>query len=165
MEEQTKILKLMNEVTSRIDLNDFAKSVNSTPKQVLQNMEELSKTDFVRKTGGGYGITEKGRTLLRAHSDVPEGMEFVFYLGIGEPTSLKAKSLKEFYEQIKTADIHSVEFHLYRNDFENWIKAVINDNTLAEEFAKIRATNEFGETLREEILKTIETKYHLSPTG
>ena len=79
MEERIKILKLMSEVTNRVDLNEFAKSVDSTPKRVLQTMDELSKTDFVRKVGGGYGVTEKGRILLKAYAEVPEKIEFVFY--------------------------------------------------------------------------------------
>ena len=163
MDEHIKILKLMSEVTNRIDLNEFAKSVDSTPKQVLQGMDELSKTDFVKKTGGGYGITEKGKTLLKAYREVPENIGFVFYLGIGQPTNLKAKSLKEFQEQIKKVDVVSVEFHMSRSDFQNWIKSTINDDILADEFSKISSTNIRGEELREEILKIVGMKYYINP--
>jgi predicted transcriptional regulator len=163
MDENIKILKLMSEVTNRIDLNEFAKLVNSTPKQVLQGMDDLSKTEFVKKTGGGYGITEKGKTLLKAYTEVPETMGFIFYLGIGQPTNLKAKSLKEFQEQIKKADLASVEFHMKRNDFANWIKTIIKDGILADEFLKISSTAINGENLREEILKIVEMKYYLNP--
>jgi predicted transcriptional regulator len=163
MDENIKILKLMSEVTNRIDLNEFAKLVDSTPKQVLQGMDDLSKTEFVKKTGGGYGITEKGKTLLKAYNRVPENMDFVFYLGIGQPTNLNAKSLKEFQEQIKKADLASIEFHMHRNDFARWIKTAINDGILADEFFKISNTEIKGENLREEILKIVEMKYYLNP--
>jgi hypothetical protein len=151
----------MSEVTNRIDLNEFAKSVDSTPKQVLQNLDELSRIDLVKKTGGGYGITEKGRTLLKANTEVPEGMEFNFYLAIGQPTNLKAQSIKEFSDQIRKVDISSLEFHLYRNDFENWFRIMFNDNSTSEALSKTREATKHGEELREEILKIIEAKYPL----
>ena len=65
-EEQFKVLKTMSEATSRMDLNMFAKKVNLTPNQTIQQIQELAKEGFLQKIGNGYGITEKGKAALKA---------------------------------------------------------------------------------------------------
>jgi predicted transcriptional regulator len=161
MEEKLKVLKVMSEVTGRVDLNDFAGKVGLTPEQVLHKITELAKTDLVRKVGNGYGITEKGRNALKAYVAVPENMEFHFYTGIAQPTNLSAKTLKEFCEQLKRVDIASIEFHLYREDFENWIRNATADQAYAEELSKIRNEKLNGEKLREKLLRITEARYSL----
>jgi predicted transcriptional regulator len=161
MEEKLKVLKVMGEVTGSMDLNEFARRVGLTPDQVLASIGELAKTDMVRKVGKGYGITEKGRTALKAYVVVPENMKFHFYLGIAQPTSLSAKTLKEFRDQLKLIDTGSLEFHLYREDFENWIRNAANDVAFAEELAKIRNEQLHGEKLREKLVRITEARYSL----
>ena len=56
---------------------------------------------------------------LKAFSPVSTGMEFYFYIALGQPTSFSARSLIDFYEVVKQVDVSSLEFHLYRGDFEN----------------------------------------------
>ena len=57
MEDQLKVLKVMNEVTSRIDMNAFAQMVGLNPHQTIERVQELVNAGLVRKAGGGYGIT------------------------------------------------------------------------------------------------------------
>jgi DNA-binding Lrp family transcriptional regulator len=158
-EEALKVLKIMNEVTSRTDLNGFARMVGLTPTQTIDQMQELLKTGLIRKVGSGYGITEKGKATLRVFTPVPKEKEFHFYNGVGQPTSFQAESIKGFYELVKRVSMESLEFHLYRGDFENWLKSEIKDAALAEGFAKLRTTQLKGENLRQEINKAIEAKY------
>ena len=159
MEEQLKVLKVMNEVTSRLDLNAFAQMVGLNPTQTIEHVKELVNAGLVRKVGGGYGITEKGKAILKAIAPVPKDMAFHFYMGIGQPTGFSAESLKELYEIIKRVAVGSVEFHLYRGDFENWIKAAFKDAALAEELATLKDANVKGEELRKEIVTAIAAKY------
>ena len=159
MEEQLKVLKAMNEVTSRIDMNGFARLVGLNPYQTIERVQELVNTGFVRKVGGGYGITEKGKALLEAFAPVPKDAAFHFYTAIGQPTGFSAESLKDFYEIVKRVVVESLEFHLYRDDFENWIKAVFKDAALADELAKMKNSQLKGEDLRQEILKAIAAKF------
>jgi hypothetical protein len=161
MDERLKVLKVMSEVTGRVDLNDFARKVGLTPEQVLFKITELAKMDLVRKVGNGYGITEKGRNALKAYVVVPENTEFHFYTGIAQPTTLSVKTLKEFCEQLKRIDIASIEFHFYRRDFENWIRNATADQAYAEELSKIRNENLHGEKLREKLVSTTEARYSL----
>jgi Mn-dependent DtxR family transcriptional regulator len=159
MEEQLKVLKVMNEVTGRIDMNGFARMVGLNPHQTIERMQELVNEGLVRKVGGGYGITEKGKAILKAIAPLPKDAAFHFYTAIGQPTGFSAESLKDFYEIVKRVTVESLEFHLYREDFENWIKAVFKDAALADELANLKASQLKGEDLRQEILKAIAAKF------
>ncbi|MCX8153994.1 MAG: hypothetical protein N3E52_06135, partial [Candidatus Bathyarchaeota archaeon] len=155
MDEQLKVLKIMSEVTSRIDINSFAQMVGLNPDETIQRMQDLANSGFIKRVNGGYSITEKGKALLKAIKHVPKEMAFHFYTAIGQPTGFSAESLKEFYEIAKRVAPASLEFHLYREDFENWIKTVFKDAALAAVFADLRASQLQGEALRHAILKAI----------
>jgi len=159
IEEQLKVLKVMNEVTGRMDLNGFAQMVGLTPKQTIERMQELVNTGLVGKVGGGYGITEKGKAILKAMAPLPKDAAFHFYTAIGQPTGFSAESLKDFYEIVKRVAVESLEFHLYREDFENWIKTVFKDAALADGLANLKASQLKGEDLRQGILKAIAAKF------
>jgi DNA-binding Lrp family transcriptional regulator len=158
-EEQLRVLKTMNEITSRIDLNAFAQMVGLTPNLTIERVQELVNTGLVRKTGGGYGITDKGKAILKAITPVPKESAFHFYTEIGQPTGFSAESLKDFYEIVKRVAVESLEFHLYREDFENWIKSAFEDDTLANELTRLRNANAKGEELRKGILTAIAEEY------
>ena len=160
-EEQLKVLKTMSEATNRMDLNVFAQKVNLTPNQTIQQVQELAKKGFLKKVGSGYGMTEKGRTALKAFTTVPDGMGFRFYLAIGQPTDLTAQSLEEFNRVIKQVSVGSLEFHLYRGDFEKWLKETVKNPELANEIEKIQDMDLKGEELRAEILKLLNTQIPL----
>ncbi|MCW4045139.1 MAG: hypothetical protein NWE94_06450 [Candidatus Bathyarchaeota archaeon] len=157
--ERLKVLKVMGEVTGRLDLNEFARMVGLTPNQTVEHMQELLKADFLRKIGGGYGITDAGKTLLKAITPVPEGAEFQFYAAIGQPIGVAAKSVWEFYEAVKQVAACSLEFHLTRGDFENWMRTTLDDAEFAEELARLKKPKLKGEKLRKAIIKAAENKY------
>jgi DNA-binding Lrp family transcriptional regulator len=159
IEEQLKVLKVMNEITSRIDLNAFAQMVGLNPSQTIEQVKGLADAGLVKKINGGYGITEKGRAALKAIAPLPKEEAFHFYTDMGQPTGFSAESLKELYEIIKRVAIASVEFHLYRGDFENWVKAVFKDEALADELANLKSANVKGEELRAEIRTAMAAKY------
>jgi DNA-binding Lrp family transcriptional regulator len=159
MEERLKVLKVMSEVTGRIDMNAFARMVGLNPSQTIERMQELVNAGFIRKVGGGYGITEKGRAILKAITPVPKDTAFHFYTGIGQPTGFSAESLKDFYEIVKRVAVESLEFHLYRGDFENWIKTAFKDAELTDELANLKSATLKGEELRKEIITALAAKY------
>jgi predicted transcriptional regulator len=159
MKERLKVLKVMNEVTSRIDLNGFARMVGLNPKQTIERVQELVNTGLVRKTGGGYGVTEKGKATLKAIAPLPKDAVFHFYTEVGQPAGFSAESLKDFYEIAKRVAKDSLEFHLYRGDFENWMKTSFKDAKLADELASLKSSNVKGEELRKEIITTIAAEY------
>ena len=79
---------------------------------------------------------------------------FNFYAGIDQPLGLSAGTVKEFYDLSQTLNLKSLEFHLYREDFENWSNTSLNDKLFAQEIALIRKAGLTGEDLRIAIQKT-----------
>ena len=157
--EQLRVLKVMNEVTHRMDLNEFARMVELDTNEALECIQDLARTGLLKKSGGGYGITEKGKAVLNAQTMVADGLEFKFYTAVGQPMASSARSLKEFYETIKTIDAASLEFHLYREDFTNWVQAVVKDEVLATELENVRQSELKGESLRKRLAAAIEKRY------
>lgn len=64
---------------------------------------------------------------------VPREKAFYFFTSIGNYTGESAGSLKEFMEKVNGVNVKSLEFHLYRGDFEKWTSDVLQDETLASE--------------------------------
>jgi hypothetical protein len=113
----------------------------------------------VRSIGGGFGMTKKGKNTLKTETPVPEGQEFAFYNMVGHPTDFSAKNLREFYEILKKVDVASLEFHLYRGDFENWLRDVLRSPEFAGDCARIKDRNANGEDLREELVGAAEERF------
>jgi len=76
---------------------------------------------------------------------------FYFFTSIGNYTGISAASLDEFLQKIKDMDIKSLEFHLFREDFEKWISQTLGDNRLAEEIRSIRIQKIVGNSLRDRL--------------
>ena len=161
MEEQLKILKIMSEIKGRTEMNDFAKAVGLTPKQAMEQIEELAKQKIVRKTNAGYAITKKGKAILKAQVTVPENEGFLFYLELGKPAGFTAKSITEFYKVVGQVDVASLDFHLYRGDFENWVISAVNEASLAEELAQMKKEGIRGEPLRQKLTATLKGRYYI----
>lgn len=157
--ELLRVMRVMSEVTHRMDLNEFARMVELNADEALQCIQDLTKTGYLKKAGGGYGITQKGKNILKAQWPVTDGFEFKFYLDLGQPTNSIARTLKEFYETVKLVDAKSLEFHIYRGDFENWANAVLKDEMLLRDFDGVRQSDLKGESLRRRMVSVIEKNY------
>jgi hypothetical protein len=92
-------------------------------------------------------------------TSVSSEMSFNFYVEIDKPMGFTAHSLEEFYRFVKQVVVDSIEFHLYRGDFENWLKDVCKDLELAEAFGALKTEGLKGEDLRIALLKAIDAKY------
>lgn len=86
---------------------------------------------------------------------VPREKAFYFFTSIGNYTGVSASSLKEFVEKINEVNVKSLEFHLYRGDFEKWVTEVLQDEELSEELRKLQKLNLNGEPLRNQLYKTV----------
>ncbi len=159
IEEQTKILKFMNEMTGHVDMIEFANKTGLTSSQIGENMQVLAKQGFLRKVGGGFTITEKGKKALKAFVSLPVNMRFNFYFAVGNPMGVSAGSVKEFHTLVSKLNVVSVEFHLVRGDFENWFRTAVGDAAVADELAKIKKADLKGEDLRKAVVKALESKY------
>jgi len=82
---------------------------------------------------------------------------FYFYAGMGEPIGVTANSLREFGEKVKMVQAKSIEFHLGRGDFENWVY-MLGDPELVKSLVKVRGSGLGGEKLRAELLRVVQTR-------
>jgi hypothetical protein len=151
----------MSEMTARMDANEFAQRACLTYNEIIAQMQELAKDGFLKKAGGGFAMTDKGKNALKPFKAVPWNKRFNFYFDIGEPSGASAGSIKEFYDLTKKINTVSLEFHLFRGDFENWFGDAAEDPAFAGELAKLRAINLKNEELRTAITKAMAERYTL----
>lgn len=59
--------------------------------------------------------------------------------------------MEEFVRKIKEVEVKSLEFHLYRGDFEKWAADVLEDEQLAHAIRSIQNFKPIGETLRDQL--------------
>lgn len=76
---------------------------------------------------------------------------------MGAPTGAAARNLTDFLGIINTIDITSLQFHLGRGDFENWVK-MLGDNTLAKQLSSLKDKKLRGEELRTELVDTVKLR-------
>jgi hypothetical protein len=74
---------------------------------------------------------------------------FYFFTSVGNYTGQSAASLDEFSQKIKDINVKSLEFHLYREDFEKWIAQTLSDEKLAEEIKSLKTRKVVGNALRD----------------
>ena len=85
---------------------------------------------------------------------VPREKAFYFFTSIGNYTGISAVSLKEFVERINEVNVKSLEFHLYRGDFEKWTTEVLEDLWLAGDIKKLQKFGLTGDALRNQLYLT-----------
>lgn len=107
---------------------------------------------------------ETNSKILRT---VPREKAFYFFTSIGNYTGESASSLKEFMEKLPFLDVKSVEFHVYRGDFEKWVIEVLGDDKLVEEIEGLHKSGLRGEQLRNQLRVLISRRYQqlLRPVG
>jgi hypothetical protein len=97
-------------------------------------------------------------TTSKILRSVPREKAFYFFTSIGNYTGASASSLKEFMGKINEVNVKSLEFHLYRGDFEKWINEVLEDEELAGEVKKLQRFNLAGDALRSQLYITVSRR-------
>lgn len=107
------------------------------------------------------GLSKKveSLTVSRILRQLTKNEDFYFFTSIGNYTGECAPSLEDFLRKIKEVYAKSIEFHLYREDFEKWVTETLEDKELAQEIQKLRKQKLTGEFLREK-LHAIVSKRH-----
>ena len=82
---------------------------------------------------------------------LPRENAFYFFTSIGNYTGVSAASLEEFIEKIKEVNLKSLEFHLYRGDFQKWADETLEDKELAEKIKSLQTLKPVGNTLRDQL--------------
>lgn len=90
---------------------------------------------------------------------LPREKAFYFFTSIGNYTGESAASLKEFLAKINEVNVKSLEFHLYRKDFEKWIDETLEDKELAIEIRSLRSLNYSGTMLKDHLYSVVAKHY------
>ncbi len=90
-------------------------------------------------------------------TNLPFEQGFHFCLNGGKYTGVTATSLYEFTEKLRTIDSNSIAFHLQRKDFQKWIQDEFCDKELPKQIDQIKAEKADDETLRKELLDTVNS--------
>jgi len=88
----------------------------------------------------------------------PREKAFYFFTSIGNYTGVSAASLREFAEKINEASAKSLEFHLYRGDFEKWMAEVVQDDELPSEVKRLQRFNLMGDALRNQLTTVVSRR-------
>lgn len=99
---------------------------------------------------------ETSKHAIKILRNVGDAKSFRFYENIGKPTGERAESLPEFLNRINNVKLESLQFHLERKDFQNWIKETLTDSELAERLENISPTH--NENLRTQISEIVEQR-------
>jgi hypothetical protein len=83
--------------------------------------------------------------------NLPREQAFYFFTSIGNYTGESAVSLEEFAKKILQVNVKSIEFHLYRGDFEKWITETLEDNALAGKMKNLKELKPIGIDLRDRL--------------
>jgi len=158
-DKQFAVLRAMSTIMHSTEMDDFLTMVGLTSAELVETLKGLALDGFVTKTGKGYAIAEKGKLALTVFTTLPKEKSFHFYSTIGQPLGVSATNIKEFYEIIRTIPSGSIEFHMKREDFENWVQTAVKDNIFARELAVLRKEELKGEALRQAIVAALVGRF------
>jgi len=98
-------------------------------------------------------------TRPRILRTLPREKAFYFFTSIGNYTGESAASLREFVEKVAVVNVKSLEFHLYRGDFEKWVAEVLEDKYLAQEIGTFKGLGYKDERLKDEFHRVLSRRY------
>ncbi len=90
---------------------------------------------------------------------LPKPKRFYFHDASGRYLERFAASLWEFREALNEVPAESLQYHLYRGDFERWLRNVLHDDQLAHYMQKTIHHKLKGEALRRALLKKVIGRY------
>ena len=90
---------------------------------------------------------------------------FYFFVSIGNYTGESAASLQEFLKKIGEVNIKSLEFHLYRRDFEKWVNEVLGDAKLAAQISDVQSLSLTGDSLQSQLYLVVSRRYEELKSG
>ncbi len=90
---------------------------------------------------------------------LPRDKSFYFFTSIGNYTGEWAASLEDFVKKIPNLDAKSLEFHLYRDDFEKWVGETLEDNALVYKIKQLKELKPIGIDLRDRLYLIVFKHY------
>ena len=157
-----KILQELWEKGKPLKPLEIARPLEIKNQQAMMHLLNLKSMGYVSTPERNqYAITELGKEALgipnvtrnqasQILSPTTNERAFHFYTKIGHYSGITANSLQDFCDKIQKISAQAIEFHVPRQDFENWLRN-LGDDELAKKVAKIREQGLSGEELRQKI--------------
>jgi DNA-binding transcriptional ArsR family regulator len=148
---------------------EIAKETGVAFRSVMMHLIGLNRIGYVESPEKGYyAITENGKKMLgfpeigrekagEILAYLPVEKSFHFYVDIGKPLDIHAASLQDFSDKILKVDASSIEFHIYRGDFEAWFMD-LGDIELARKTLLIKEQKMLGEDLRTKLYEIVKNR-------
>lgn len=167
IEVEKKILESIWE-EGPLELRRISEKTGLSVRLANIRLQNLKRAGFVSATGGRYIVTEKGREAIgfptmdgemaeKILSKVPHEKAFQFYTGWDQSLGVSSDSLTDLCEKIRSVNLKSIEFHIYRGDFESWVN-FLQDVELVKRLNLIREAKLTGEELREKLYATVKAR-------
>lgn len=99
------------------------------------------------------------KSAQRILRKLPRENAFYFFTSIGNYTGVSADSLEEFVKKILEVNVRSLEFHIYRGDFQKWVEGTLEDKALSDEIKKLQQSKALGNELRDNLYLTVSKHY------
>jgi hypothetical protein len=169
VETKMKILEKLWEEGRPMNLNEVAQKTGFKVAATNMHLLGLKKTGYVfTPRHGYYVITPLGKEVFglpkidkiqaaKILGNVSTDKAFYFYRGIHQYTGVFANSLTDFCDKIQKIDVKSMEFHVQRKDFEQWIQS-LGDVELNKRLGLIRNMHVHGEDLRTKVFEAVKRR-------
>jgi len=130
-----------------------------TVKGFVRHLEQIFIEQTLAKLASEpvSGERIEKETAIKILARLPPDRAFYFFRGIGEYACQAANSLEEFCTSLTTVDVRSIEFHMNRNDFGNWI-SFMGDSELARLIKECKERNLKAEPLRRELHNLVKRR-------
>ncbi len=146
------IIKIFSEGSSQEAVDNTLQAYQELIELMKQEDDTNSKpkTAVARRT-----LQNKKEKTSDYRRNLPPEKSFHFWVP-GRYLGKKAQSLKEFVDTLHYIETESVEYHMEREDFANWIEYELENEIMAGKVRALRTKNLKGEELREEIIKLMQ---------
>jgi hypothetical protein len=89
---------------------------------------------------------------------LPRENGFYFFTSYGNYTGISAMSMEEFLYKLEQVSVTSLEFHLYRGDFERWASDVLEDAELSDRISALKLLEPVGFSIREKLVDVVSKR-------
>jgi hypothetical protein len=128
--------------------NYFIDKIKKHAIRVLTSrLKVLLILDYACTICGKLFSTQKSLTNHSSHHR-GELTPFYFFTDVGHYTGLYAISLMDFLTKLRCLDTKSIDFHMKRADFQNWIRDIGGFTSLVRDLDQLMKRGLDGEALR-----------------
>lgn len=150
----------------RLRSGDISAGLPTLPQGYAYLLLNPAHEDYAVEAGGikfrvGLRSIPHVRHLYKyLRTPLPVWKAFHFHTPAGISLGWTAGNLWEFRNALAEVPVESISYHLYRGDFEHWLREVIHDEELARRVHKVSDRKLKGEALRRALLEVVIARYN-----